>query len=167
MRMSSLMIAVIAATASPLAAQEILRHPTQTPGIILESVTVPPGATMVYVSGQVPSVMESARAKPMAEVVPADFGDTQTQTVNVLGKIEAILARRGMTMRDVVQLTVYLVGDPKLNGRMDFAGMNAGYRQFFGTGTNPNLVARTTMQISALVNPGFLVEIDAVAAKMP
>jgi 2-iminobutanoate/2-iminopropanoate deaminase len=166
MRMPALMIAALM-TAAPVAAQGIARHPMATPGAILEAVTVPPGATTVYVSGQVPSVMDSARGKPLAEIVPADFGDTQTQTVNVLRKIEAILARRSMTMGDIVQLTVYLVGDPKMNGRMDFAGMNAGYRQFFGTAGNPNLVARTTMQISALVNPGFLVEIDAVAAKAP
>jgi enamine deaminase RidA (YjgF/YER057c/UK114 family) len=50
---------------------------------------------------------------------------------------------------------------------MDFAGFNAAYRQFFGTEKNPNIVARSTMQIAGLANPYFLVEIEATAARTP
>jgi hypothetical protein len=39
-----------------------------------------------------------------------------------------------------------------------------GYTQFFG-GTQPNLPARSVVGIAALANPGFLVEIEVVAAK--
>lgn len=70
-------------------------------------------------------------------------------------------------MSDVVKLTVFVVGDPKLDGKMDFAGFNAGYREFFGTAANPNLVARSTVQVAALAGPNFLIEIEATAAKMP
>jgi 2-iminobutanoate/2-iminopropanoate deaminase len=141
--------------ALPAAAQGIERHPATPPGPILSAVTVPPGAATLHISGQVP-----------AAVGPGEFGDTRAQTVSVLTKIKAILAARGMTMADLVRLNVYLVGDPKLGGRMDFAGMNEGYREFFGTAENPHLVARTTVQITALANPAFLVEIDAIAAKV-
>jgi enamine deaminase RidA (YjgF/YER057c/UK114 family) len=67
----------------------------------------------------------------------------------------------------VVKLTVYLVGDPAKGGKLDFAGFSQGYAQFFGTAQQPNKVARTTVQVAALANPGFLVEIEAVAAKVP
>jgi enamine deaminase RidA (YjgF/YER057c/UK114 family) len=38
--------------------------------------------------------------------------------------------------------------------------------RFFGTPAQPNIVARTTVQVAALANPGFLVEVEATAAKV-
>jgi enamine deaminase RidA (YjgF/YER057c/UK114 family) len=40
------------------------------------------------------------------------------------------------------------------------------YAQFFGTTSQPNIVARTTVQVAALANPGFLIEVEATAAKV-
>ncbi len=68
-------------------------------------------------------------------------------------------------MSDVIKLTVFVNGDPKLGGKMDFAGMNEGFKMFFGTTENPNTVARSTVQVAALAAPAFLVEIEATAAK--
>jgi 2-iminobutanoate/2-iminopropanoate deaminase len=68
-------------------------------------------------------------------------------------------------MSDVIKLTVFVAGDPKLGGKMDFAGMNDGFKQFFGTADNPGTVARSTVQVAALAGPAFLVEIEATAAK--
>jgi len=117
---------------------------------------------LLFISGTAPSPVTPAdRAKGTAAV----YGDTKTQTVSVLGKIEATLKEQGLTMGDVVMMHVYLVGDPANQGKMDFAGMNAGFTQFFGTDAQPNKPARTTLQIAALVGGGALVEIDAVAAK--
>jgi enamine deaminase RidA (YjgF/YER057c/UK114 family) len=48
---------------------------------------------------------------------------------------------------------------------MDFAGMNAGYAQFFGSLRNKP--ARMTVQVAALTEPGALVEIEVQAAKAP
>jgi enamine deaminase RidA (YjgF/YER057c/UK114 family) len=62
-------------------------------------------------------------------------------------------------------MQVFLVGDPKLDGRMDFAGFMQGYSRFFGTAAQPNLPARSTMQVAALANPGFLVEIEVTAVR--
>ncbi|HEY0997841.1 MAG TPA: RidA family protein [Gemmatimonadaceae bacterium] len=148
-------------------AQSIERHAATPPGLILQAVTVPAGATTLYLSGQVAAPLDPALRTPAAERTPADFGDTRTQTVSVLRKIQGILEARGYTMRDVVKLTVFLVGDPTLGGQMDFAGMNEGFRQFFGSAENPNTVARSTIQVAALAAPGYLVEIEATAARVP
>ena len=43
--------------------------------------------------------------------------------------------------------------------------MNDGFKSFFGTPDNPGTVARSTVQVAALANPAFLVEIEATAAK--
>jgi enamine deaminase RidA (YjgF/YER057c/UK114 family) len=68
-------------------------------------------------------------------------------------------------MGDVVMMHVYLVGDPAIGGKLDFAGMNAAYSQFFGTRAQPNKPARSAVQVAALAVPGPLVEIEAIAVK--
>jgi enamine deaminase RidA (YjgF/YER057c/UK114 family) len=97
---------------------------------------------------------------------PPAYGDTKTQTMGVLKRIEDALKAEGMSMADVVMLRVFLVADPATK-QMDFAGMNAAYSTFFGSPTQPNKPSRITMQITQLVNPAFLVEIEAQAAKLP
>ena len=62
-------------------------------------------------------------------------------------------------------MRVFLVADPAKDGKMDFAGMMAGYNQFFGTADQPNKPARITVQIAGLASPGSLVEIEAQAVK--
>jgi 2-iminobutanoate/2-iminopropanoate deaminase len=156
----------LAASAVTASAAEIVRHKFTPPVLILESVSVPAGADMLYLSGQVASPVDAA--KPMSGAMTmADFGDTRTQTVSVLGKIKTILAAHGYKMSDIVKLTVFVAGDPAMGGKMDFAGMNDGFKQFFGTTDNPETVARSTVQVAALAGPAFLVEIEATAAKMP
>jgi enamine deaminase RidA (YjgF/YER057c/UK114 family) len=49
--------------------------------------------------------------------------------------------------------------------RMDFAGMMRAYAEVFGTKTQPNKPARSTMQVAGLVDSGWLVEIEVTAAK--
>lgn len=151
---------MLAAIVSPAHASAIVRHPSPAPAIILGGVTVPAGADIVFVSGQLAS-------QPPGETGGKDarWGDTRTQTVSALGKIKALLAAQGYSMADVVKLTVFVVGDPKLDGRMDFDGFNRGYKQFFGTAENPNLVSRSTVQVAGLVGPQFLIEIEAIAAR--
>lgn len=154
-----------AAFALPVAAQTVVKHVNTPAGLILQSVTVKPGATTLYLSGQLAAPIDPAKKVPPAQLTVADFGDTKTQTVSVLGKIKAILAEHGYAMSDIVKLTVFVAGDPKLGGKMDFAGMNDGFKQFFGTAENPGTVARSTIQVAALAGPAFLVEIEATAAK--
>lgn len=142
-------------------AQGIVRHTNPPPAIILGGVTIPPGAEILMLSGQLASPIDPAKTDGIEA-----YGDTKTQTISTFKKIEAALAKQGYAMSDVIKLTVFVVGDPKLGGKMDFAGFNAGYREFFGTAANPNLVARSTVQVAALAGPQFLIEIEATAAKV-
>jgi enamine deaminase RidA (YjgF/YER057c/UK114 family) len=68
-------------------------------------------------------------------------------------------------MSHLVKLQVFLVGDPALGGRMDNEGFSRAYAEFFGTPEQPHLVTRTRVQVVGLVNPGWLVEIDAIAVR--
>ncbi len=144
---------------------KVVRHVATPPALILQGVTVSPGATTLYLSGQLASPIDPTKKVPPAQMTIADFGDTRTQTISVFTKIKGLLAAQGFAMSDVIKLTVFVAGDPKLGGKMDFAGMNDAYKMFFGTPENPNTVARSTIQVAALAGPAFLVEIEATAAK--
>jgi enamine deaminase RidA (YjgF/YER057c/UK114 family) len=153
-----LCLAPLAAGAADTA---IVRH--KIPGSdfpIAQAVTLPPGAAITFVSGQVPPVVDKA-ADPNSL---AAFGDTRTQSEGVLRKIADILDGMGMSMGDVVKMQVFLVGDPARQGKADVAGFMQAYTQFFG-GAQPRLPARAVIQVAALSNPGWLVEIEVVAAK--
>lgn len=146
------------------AGAEVVKHANTPPGLILQGVTVTPGTEMLYLSGQLAAPIDAA--KPMSSgLTMADFGDTKTQTISTLGKIKKILASHGYTMADVIKLTVFVAAAPDMGGKMDFAGMNEGFKTFFGTPDNPGTVARSTVQVAALAGPAFLVEIEATAAK--
>ncbi len=115
----------------------------------------------LYVSGQVPDPV-----KPAAQGSPAVYApDTRTQSENVFRKIEGILKEQGLGMGDVVMMHVYLVGDPAMGGKMDFAGMMAAYTQHFGSTAQPNKPARSTVQVASLVAAGALVEIEVIAVR--
>jgi enamine deaminase RidA (YjgF/YER057c/UK114 family) len=95
----------------------------------------------------------------------ASAGDTKAQTLGVLTKLDAALTSQGFGLGDVVMMRVFLVGDPAMAGKMDFAGMMAAYSQFFGTADQPHKPARTTVQVAGLASPGALVEIEAQAVR--
>ncbi|BCA61666.1 endonuclease [Sphingomonas sp. HMP9] len=159
------MLALPGAAMAADAKSAIVRHANTPPGLILQGVTVPAGAKMLYLSGQLAAPIDPASKTPPAQLTIADFGDTKTQTISVFAKIKTILAAQGYAMRDIIKLTVFVAGDPKLGGKMDFAGMNDAFKMYFGTAENPNTVARSTVQVAALAGPAFLVEIEATAAK--
>jgi len=158
----SAVIAFFSIPVAGFASDAIIRTPLAGSNFpIAAEVTVPAGSRMVFVSGATAEV-----ANPSAPTGSfAAYGNTETQTVSVLKSLAASLARVNMGLADIVQLRVFLVGDPDKGGKMDFAGLQAGYTQFFGTKEQPNLPARTTVQVAGLAGPGLLVEIDAVAAK--
>ena len=155
--------ALILTMPHPLLAQAVIRYPIPDSDFpIARAVELPADAKLIYVSGQVPPVVNAD--------VPGDsveaFGDTTTQTVGVLERIQSALSDVGLTMGDVVKMQVFLVGAPNNGGMMDFAGFMKGYTQFFGTEEQPNLPARSAMQVAGLVNPGWLVEIEVVAVRL-
>jgi enamine deaminase RidA (YjgF/YER057c/UK114 family) len=151
MKMISILGAAAILFSSHASAQEIKRTAIPNSNFpISVAVTVPANASTVYLSGALPESIA---------------GDTQAQTLSVLRRLQTALANEGLGFGDVVQLRVFLVGDPKLDNKLDFAGLNAAYGQFFGTTAQPAKPARTAVQVVALPLPGALVEIDLVAAK--
>jgi enamine deaminase RidA (YjgF/YER057c/UK114 family) len=162
MRLLAATIASIAclagcATAAPPA--EITRHTTPGGGIpIANVVAVPEGYDLVFVSGMLP-----ANTAPQGQ--PVNYGDTKTQGLSVLARLKEALAKEGLTFADVTTVRVFLVGDPKLEGRMDFAGFNQAFGTEFGTEAQPNKPTRTVVQVVALPAPGALVEVDVIAAR--
>ena len=124
------------------------------------TVEVPAGKTTVYLSGAVPR-LDADAPKDSADT----YGDTEAQTINVLNSIKKQLESMGLGLGDVIKMQVFLVGDPALDGKMDFAGFMKGYRQFFGTAEQPNLPSRSAFQIAGLANPAYRVEIEVVAVR--
>lgn len=157
-----LAISLIFSLATGVSAQTVIRHPIPDSDFPISlAVEIPANATLVYLSGQVPAVVdETAESGTVAA-----FGNTETQTVSVLKKIDTVLASLDLTMSDVVKMQAFLVGDPEMAGKMDFAGFMSGYTQFFGTEEQPNLPSRSAMQVAGLVDPGWLVEIEVVALR--
>jgi enamine deaminase RidA (YjgF/YER057c/UK114 family) len=116
----------------------------------------------LYLSGQLASPVTPADE---AKGTPAVYGDTKTQATSALGKIQALLKEQGLDMKDVVKMTVFLAGDPAMGNKLDFAGLQGAYTQFFGTKEQPNKPARSAMQVAALAAPWALVEIEVIAVK--
>ena len=116
----------------------------------------------LYLSGQLASPVTPADA---AKGTPAVYGDTKTQALSALSKIQALLKEQGLDMKDVVKMTVFMAGDPTLGNKLDFAGFQAAYSQYFGTKEQPNKVARSAMQVAALAAPWALVEIEVIAVR--
>ena len=128
---------------------------------IAQAVEVSAGTTLVYHSGTVPGAA-NAKAERGSR---AYWGDTQAQAESVFARMEASLTNLGLGFGDVIKMTVYLVGVPENSGRMDFQGFMKAYTQHFGTAAQPNLPARSAVQVADLAGPGMLVEIDMVLAR--
>jgi enamine deaminase RidA (YjgF/YER057c/UK114 family) len=159
MRWTAFLTIGLLTAASAGAAQEIKRvGAAESP--ILASAEVPAGSRIVYISGSVPDPVDPAAPAGSAQ----RYGDTAVQTRSVLRKIEAQLRQHDMGLGDIVMMRVFLVAPPG-QSRMDFGGMMTAYREFFGTAAQPNKPARSTLQAAGLVDPGWLVEIEATAAK--
>jgi enamine deaminase RidA (YjgF/YER057c/UK114 family) len=144
-------------------AEDVVRTPLPdgNPFPISAAVTVPAGYDTVYVSGALPDVINKDAPKGSVEA----YGDMATQAESVLGKIKASLAKLGLSMGDVVKMTVFMVADPTKDNKLDFAGLMTGYTKFFGTAEQPNKPALSAVQGAALVAPGALLEIEVIAVK--
>lgn len=82
--------------------------------------------------------------------------DIAEQTREVLRNIEKNLAKEGASLKDVVDVTSFLVN---MN---DFAGYNKAYAEFFDKETGPT---RTTVAVHQLPHPDLVVEIKVMAYK--
>lgn len=82
--------------------------------------------------------------------------DIEVQTREVLKNIESNLSAEGASLKDVVDVTSFLVN---MN---DFGGYNKVYSEFFEQTTGPT---RTTVAVHQLPHPNLLIEIKVVAYK--
>ena len=147
----ALLTAALMGIAAVAGAQEITRY--NEGNYFYTSITIPPGAETMYLSG--------SGARPMAD---GSWGDMEQQTVNTFTRFKQTLEEQGWSMSDIVQVRAFAVAG---EDGLDFAGFNAGYSQFFGTSDNPNKPVRSFVEIKDLVVEGWLVEIEIRAARMP
>jgi enamine deaminase RidA (YjgF/YER057c/UK114 family) len=168
MKKTVLVAAVTAAATLSVAgaadkSNEIVRYENagSTPSPIARAIEVPASYRLVFHSGLTPQP-----ANPKAQAGTAEYwGNTKTQSLSVLSRLQESVKSMGLTFGDVVKMTVFLAGDPATGGRMDFAGFMEAYSQYFGTKEQPIRPARSTVQVANLVQPGMLVEIEIVLAK--
>ena len=129
---------------------------------IARAVEVPAGTTLIFHSGITPSPKDPKSPQG----TPGYWGDTTTQAMSALANIKASLNDMGLNFGDVVKMLVFLVADPaNKDGHMDFQGFMKAYTQYFGTPEQPNLPARSAVQVAGLAAPGMLVEIEVILAK--
>ena len=143
---------------------DVTRHalPNNNPFPISRAVEVTPETTLIFHSGQVPGPVNPDAERGSREY----FGDTEAQAMSVFGRFQASFEELGVDFGDVIKMTVFLVGDPEMDGRMDFAGFMRAYTKFFGTEEQPNKPARSAIQIAGLAGgPNMLVEIEMVIAR--
>jgi enamine deaminase RidA (YjgF/YER057c/UK114 family) len=107
-------------------------------------VVVPPGSELLILSGQV-------GIRPDG-VTPATIGE---QAEQVFVNIKALLAAHGLSVADIAKLTTFIVA-----GHDGGAVRDARIRHL-----GSHHPASSTVYISQLVDPVWLVEIEAVAVK--
>jgi 2-aminomuconate deaminase len=107
----------------------------------------------VYVSGTSARRQDNTFAGAVVDEAGTTSLDIRAQTRAVIENIAGIVAAAGGSLRDLVQVTAYLVS---MN---DFGGYNEVYGEFF----DENGPARTTVAVHQLPHPHLLIEIQAVA----
>ena len=125
---------------------------------IASGVALPAGRAVFWTSGTVPAQLNKDGAS-----VHERYGDTYAQAVSCLTNIQGVLKEQGLTLRDVVYLRVYLVPDAARGGKPDYAGWFKAYGEHFNNARNPVKTARSTVGVQSLVNPDWLIEIEAFA----
>lgn len=114
-------------------------------GLYSHTVVVPEGTELVYLSGQL-----GVRADGSAPATIAEQAD------QVFANIVALLRAHGLAPTDIVKLATFIVaghdGDAVRAARLKHLGAHR--------------PASTAVFVAALVDPAWLVEVEAVAARM-
>lgn len=113
-------------------------------GIMSQGVAVPAGR-MIFASGQVARDVDGQLV---------GRGDIRAQTRKTLQNLQAVLAEAGATMDDVVKVTVFVT-----NLSEHFAAIHEIRAEFFAA----PYPASTLVEVSQLVDPEMLIEIEAIA----
>jgi enamine deaminase RidA (YjgF/YER057c/UK114 family) len=105
--------------------------------------------TLVYIAGQVSA---DASGKLVGE------GDFEAQAERVFANVKLAVEAAGATIADIVKMNTYIVAsvDPA-----DVPKMRAVRGRYFGSGTPP---ASTLVYVSRLAQPGWMIEVEVVAA---
>ncbi|MCS7019168.1 MAG: RidA family protein [Cytophagales bacterium] len=128
---------------------------------ILQGVEIPAGKRWIHTSGIVAAIADSSAAPGSRQ----RFGDTYTQSISIIKRIEGILKQGGMSLSNVVFLRVYVAPDPQKGNQPDYNGWFEAYKLFFNNPQNPVKVARSTLGVQSLVTPDYLIEIEAIAVE--
>ena len=105
--------------------------------------------TIVYLSGQVPS---DASGKLIGE------GDFEAQVEQVFGNLKIAVEAAGGVMADIVKLNYYLVAEVEPSEVSKLRPIRDRYINV------ENPPASTFVVVSRLMRPGWMIEIEAVAA---
>ena len=143
---------------------DVTRHAlaNNNPFPISRAVEVTPDTTLIFHSGMTPGPVNPEAEKGSREY----YGDTETQALNIFKRFEESFKELGVDFADVIKMQVFMVGDPTMEGKMDFGGFMKAYTKYFGTKEQPNKPARSAFQIAGLAGgPNMLIEIEVVIAK--
>ncbi|MDG1708733.1 MAG: Rid family hydrolase [Emcibacteraceae bacterium] len=161
-------IAAFAAMTLTANAQMIERS---TKGFLDPGIVIPAGAETFYMSGKGNHAWVEGcktRDERAAKGDACKPGDMYEQGKAVFESFKAQLDEAGWSLSDVVMLRIY--GVPGEDGKVDSGAFNKAYFEYFGeksTSGNTNLPSRTFVGIHSLVVPGWLVEVEARAIRMP
>ncbi len=146
----ALLAGVLAISACPCIAAEVQR--INPPGVFpnpnfSRAVVVKGPGTMIFISGQTPS-------NPIDNscVAPGDFPG---QYVAVMESLKTILQATGATFDDVVQRRTFVT-----NRQGYLAALQSVGAKYWSSGKQP---VSTTIQVSGLSDPCYMIEIDLVA----
>ena len=114
-------------------------------GAYSQATMVPANGRLIFVSGLVARDAEGATVGP---------GDIRAQTRFILESLKAILAEGGASLADVVKVTVFI------REMADFDAIHEVRREYFAQ----DPPASSMVQITSLVHPDYLIEIEAIAA---
>ncbi len=126
---------------------------------IIRGFELPADKKLFITSGLVSLANDTSKAERTLE----RYGDTYTQSLGCLKRIEELLSEAGLSMSDVVFLRVYVAPDSNKEDQHDFPGWFDAYAEYFNNDDNPTKVARSTIGVAALARPYLLVEVEAVA----
>jgi enamine deaminase RidA (YjgF/YER057c/UK114 family) len=148
---------------SACANADVTRHPLPNNSTfpISRAVEVTADTALIYHSGTLPGPANSDADPSSREY----WGDTEAQANSVFENMATSFEQLGVDFGDIIKMTVFLVGDPEMDGRMDFGGFMNAYSKHFGTDAQPNKPARSAFQIAALARPGVFIEIEVVIAR--
>lgn len=150
-----LVLSILCATASHAQSVKFNGSPSS---VISSGAIVPEGKKMFWTSGATGGVADSTAQ----EGTRGRFGDTKTQALSILANFQKALGEKGLSMKDVLMLRVYLAPD-KSTGQPDYQGWYDAYAQYFGTAENPTKPIRSTIGIAGLANTNKFIEIELVA----